>query len=142
MASSANHPPEQLATPWHRDAYAIAEALFATTGGPPPSDRLLWLVDDLDHFLMTVGGRSRLVVRMALTAITRLGPLTLPTARPFFALSLDERKKALARLEHGPAGMAVFAAKTLLAFHWFEHPDNARAHGLPGSSTPTPRAKP
>jgi hypothetical protein len=56
-------------------------------------------------------------------------------------MSLDERARALARLEHGPAGLAVFAIKTLLSFHWFEHPENVRAHGLPGSSHPAPRAK-
>ena len=115
---------------WQRDAAAVAEALFSTPHGPPPAERVAWLVDDLDHFLETVGGRSRLVFRAALQALAIAAPLAVLRLEPIWKLPLDVRVRALEKLEHGPLGMAVFAVKTLLCFHWYEHPDSAIEVGL------------
>lgn len=123
---------------WQRDAAAIAEALFSSPHGPPPAERVAWLVDDLDHFLITVGGRSRLVFHAALQAVVLAAPVSVvlaaprsvPRLEPFWKLPLALRVRALERLEHGPLGMAVFAVKTLLCFHWYEHPESAIEVGL------------
>jgi len=115
---------------WQRDAAAIAEALFSGPHGPPPAERVAWLVDDLDHFLGTVGGRSRLVFHVALQAVAVAAPLSVLRAAPIWKLPLPLRVRALERLEHGPLGMAVFAVKTLLCLHWYEHPDSAIEVGL------------
>jgi hypothetical protein len=114
---------------WQEQATAVAEALFDA-----PEARIAWLVDDVDHFLATVKGRSRLVFLAGLRAITTLGPPSLGTLRPFARLSLEDRRRALAKLEHGPVGMAIFAVKTLLCLHYYEHPDAAREAGLPTKS--------
>ncbi len=118
------------AEPWQRDATAVAEALFATLNGPPPAARVSWLVDDLTHFLGTVGGRSRLAFRAALTTVVQVSPKLVFSLRPFHTLSVEDRIHALDRLEHGPLGMSVFAVKTLLCFIWYEHPDSEIEVGL------------
>jgi len=129
------------AEPWQRDATAVAEALFASraglrkdgeawTAGPPPASRIAWLVDDLDHFLGTVSGRSQLLFRAALTTVVLTAPKLVLSFRPFHSLSLEDRVQALERLEHSPLGLAVFAVKTLLCFIWYEHPDSEVEAGL------------
>lgn len=127
MVAPALAPPQ---TPWHQDLLAIAEAILEGPDGPADPRRLRWLVDDVDHFLMTVGGRSRLAIRGAILAVSRLGPLAIASPRAFKRLPVTERQRALTLLERSPAGLAVFAVKTLLSFHWFEHPDTVREHGL------------
>lgn len=115
---------------WQRDATAVAEALFATATGPPPAARVSWLIDDLTHFLGAVGGRSRLAFRAALTTVVHASPKLVLSLRAFHKLSLEDRIRALDRLEHGPLGMAVFAVKTLMCLIWYEHPDSEIEVGL------------
>lgn len=126
MNTSVGAPDER----WQRALGAVAEALFESERGPAEPERVAWVVDDIDHFLMTVGGRTRFVIRAAVETVARLGPLALGSLRPFERLSLAERQRALARLERTPAGLTVFALKTLLSLHWFEHPKTVRELGL------------
>lgn len=118
------------AVSWQRTLSSVAEALFESERGPAEPERVAWVVDDIDHFLMTVGGRTRLVIRLAVETVGRLGPLAVGSLGPFERLSLAKRQAALARLERSPAGLTVFALKTLLSLHWFEHPETVREHGL------------
>jgi hypothetical protein len=121
------------ATPRMRKAtWAVAEALFTTDAGPPPKDRLDWLVEDLDHFLAHAGPRSRLIYRLCLLAISVLAPLTVWRLPPFRWLSQVKRVEALERLERSPLGLAVFGCKMLLCIVYYEHPDAARDIGYDG----------
>lgn len=115
---------------WQRTLGSVAEALFESGRGPAEPGRVAWVVDEIDHFLMTVGGRTRLVIRLAVETVGRLGPLMVGSFGPFDRLPLAKRQAALSRLERSPAGLTVFALKTLLSLHWFEHPDTVREHGL------------
>ncbi len=115
---------------WQRTLLAVAEALFESDAGPAAPARVRWVVDDIDHFLLSVGGRSRLVIRAAIEVVTRLGPLAVGSLSPFDTLSLERRRQALARIEKSPAGLTIFALKTLLSLHWFEHPETVRELGL------------
>ena len=124
-----------IAEPWLRDVAAVAEAMFASRddGGTlvgAPADRIAWLCDDLEHFVTTVGGRTAFVFRAGLQALVLAGPPAVWRARRFADLPLELRVRALERREHGPAGLAVFAVKTLLCLHWYEHPDSAVEVGL------------
>ena len=94
---------------WQRTLSSVAEALFESERGPAEPERVAWVVDDIDHFLMTVGGRTRLVIRLAVETVGRLGPLAVGSLGPFERLSLAKRQAALARLERSPAGLTVFA---------------------------------
>lgn len=115
---------------WKRTLGSVAEALFESERGPAEPERVAWVVDDIDHFLMTVGGRTRLVIRLAVETVGRLGPLAVGSFGPFERLPLAKRQAALARLERSPAGLTVFALKTLLSLHWFEHPKTVGEYGL------------
>lgn len=115
-----------------RATWAVAEALFTTDGGPPPEDRLDWLVDDLDDFLAHAGPRSRLIYRLCLWAISTLAPLLVWRLPPFRRLSSVKRVEALERLERSPFALAVFGCKMLLCIVYYEHPDAAREIGFDG----------
>ncbi len=116
---------------WQRDAAAVADAMFATSSvAPPPASRVAWLIDDLTHFLDTVGGQSKLAFHAALKAVVLTSPALVFKLRPFHMLPLDARIQALERFENGPLGIAMFAVKTLLCFIWYEHPDSAIEAGL------------
>ncbi len=119
---------------WQTHAKAVAEVLFEGPQGVPNPQRIDWLIDDIDHFLRTVGGRSKVVFQAALIAVATLGPVMVGRLGAFHTLPLELRLKALERLEKSPGGMAVFAVKTLMCLHWFEHPDSAREVGLPDKS--------
>ena len=109
--------------------HALAEALFTTEAGPPPEDRLAWLVDDLDDFLSRSGPRARFVYRLCLLAITIVAPLMIGRLPPYRALSREQRARALERMEHSTLGLAVFGAKAMLCILYYEHPDAARLIG-------------
>ncbi|MFW6023237.1 MAG: hypothetical protein ACOC9O_00700 [Myxococcota bacterium] len=111
---------------------AVAAALFRTEQGPPPADRLDWLVDDMDHFLALAGPRARLIYRLCLFAISALAPLFVGRPPPYRAMSEAKRAVALERLEKSPLGITVFGCKMLLCIVYYEHPDAARDIGFDG----------
>ena len=113
--------------------HAIAEALFTTEEGPPPEERLAWLVDDLDDFLVRAGGRALFVFRLCVLAVSLVAPLFVGKLAPFRALGQADRLRALERLEQSPLALAIFGAKTTLCILYSEHPDAARAVGFDGS---------
>ena len=108
---------------------ALAETLFTTSDGPPPAERLDWLVEDANDFIAQAGARARLVLWLCLTAISLLAPLFALRLAPFRWLSSETRTRALERMERSALGLAVFGAKAILCIVYYEHPDSARAIG-------------
>lgn len=126
-------------------SYVVAEALFRTEEGPPPPERLDWLVGEVDHFLAQAGPRARLIYRLCLLAISVLAPMMVWRLPPYRALPAVKRSEALERLERSPLGLAVFGCKMLLCILYYEHPDAARAIGFDGrcmgdDAAPAPKA--
>ncbi len=111
-----------------RRVRAIAEALFARDGTPPPADRLDWLCNDVDDFLASTSGRARGTFVLALWALTWFAPFAVFRLGPLGRLSLEDRTEALERFERGwlPMVAAILAVKTILCVLYFEHPDGAR----------------
>lgn len=113
--------------------HAVAEALFTTEDGPPPRERLEWLVDDLDRFFVQAGKRARFMYRLCLLAISVLAPLLILHLPPFRKLPRKQRAEALERMEASWIGLAVFGAKAPLCIIYYEHPDAARFIGYDAS---------
>jgi hypothetical protein len=117
-----------------RDASrAFAETLFWTQEGPPPPERLDWLVEDLDDFLARSGGRARFIYLLCLVTIAMLSPLLVWKLPPLQHLAADDRMAAVERAEQGVVGLAVFAAKAILCVLYYEHTDAGRAAGFDNS---------
>lgn len=113
--------------------FAVAETFFTTDEGPPPRERLDWLVEDLDQFFLQAGGRARFAYRLCLWAISVLSPLLILHLPPFRKLPRKQRTEALERMERSWAGLAVFGAKAPLCIIYYEHPDSARFIGYDAS---------
>jgi hypothetical protein len=116
-----------------RAARAIAEAIFATESGPPPADRLDWLMRELDDFLGRAGGRARVLLGLSIFAVSWLAPLLSFKVRPLRTLALPARIDALERLERSRAAMPLLAIKAILSVLYYEHPDAAREIGFDGA---------
>ena len=119
-----------LPRPLRPAARAFAEALFSTHEGPPPAERLDWLMDELDDYLARSGSRAQLVFQSGVTGLQALAPLTIGKLPPLTRLSVPDRVHAIERVEQSPAGLSVLAAKTMLCFLWYEHPDVRRSVGV------------
>lgn len=120
--------------PLRRAARAFAEAVFTADEGPPPSDRLDWAIDDLEHFLALSGPRARAVFQASMLAVTTLSPLTIRRAGPLWRLRIEDRIEAIEAFEKTPLGLAVFGAKALICIVYYEHPDSAAEIGFDGGS--------
>ena len=112
-----------------RWARALAEALFATDEGAPPSARLDWLEGELADFFGRVNLRSRLLFGSAVLAVTIAAPLLVRRLPPLPRLSLADRIEAVSRLERTPLSLALFLAKAILSICYYEHPDAAASIG-------------
>lgn len=123
-AQIAGLPPRSL-----RAARAIAEALFATHDGPPPEDRLAYLTRDLADFFGHVTLRARLIFRACVATVSWIAPLLIFELPPFGRLSLDDRVRALQRLERSPFSLPLLGAKAILSIVYYEHADAAREIG-------------
>lgn len=113
--------------------HAFAETLFTTVDGPPPQERLDWLVDDLDDFFTQAGTRARFAYRLCLWAVSVFAPLMILRLPPFRRLSREKRTHALERMERSFLGLAVFGAKAVVCLVYYEHPDAGRFIGYDGS---------
>jgi hypothetical protein len=111
---------------------AIAEAVFSTEKGPPPGERLDWVIAELDDLLARAGGKSRFVFRLSLIAVSILAPLLLFTFVPLRSMPLERRTHALEKLERNRLGLSLLAVKALLCVVYYEHPDAAREIGFEG----------
>jgi len=115
-----------------RTLRSVAEAIFSTDDGPPPADRMDWLLADAEDFLSRVGSQTRWVMRLSLLAISVVAPLLVLRMPPFRALALRERARALTRLERSKFSAPLLAVKALVTLLYYEHPDAAREVGFDG----------
>lgn len=112
-----------------RSIRAVAEALFATLAGPPPAARLDWLVAEVCDLLRHAGARSRYLFQLCLALVSWLAPLWLFRLPPLRRLTLEDRIRALTRLEDSPAcASLVLACKAVLCMVYYE--DEAAARGI------------
>jgi hypothetical protein len=112
---------------------AVAEALFATASGPPSSERIDWLLLEIEDFLARAGGRTRLVLGLAVLAVNLLAPLSVFRFASLRRLPLIQRIHALRNLENSRLAAPLFAVKALLSLIYYEHPDAAREVGFDGA---------
>jgi hypothetical protein len=110
-------------------AAAVAATLFTTDAGPPPPERIAWLCDDLHDFFVRAGDRARGTFRVCLTVISLAAPWFVGKLGTFRGLDETLRARALERMERSPLALAVFGAKAVLCFVYYEHPDAARLVG-------------
>ena len=110
-------------------ARAVSEALFLTVEGPPPADRITWLVNELEDFLARAGARTRFVIGLAMLAVAVLAPLASFRLRSLASMDVEERARVLERLEN-VFGPPVLAVKALLCVLYYEHPDAQRHIGF------------
>ncbi|MBK8938984.1 MAG: hypothetical protein IPM79_15495 [Polyangiaceae bacterium] len=119
---------------WLRDARVFAEALFADAGGPPPSNRIDWLMRELEDFVEQAGPRVRAILVGGLLVASWAAPPLAGRAPPLSRLSLADRVRALDALEHTPAGLPLLAVKAILSILYYEHPEALRDAGVIGPS--------
>jgi hypothetical protein len=112
---------------------AVAEALFATTAGPPSAERIDWLLLEIEDFLARAGPRTRFVLGLAVFAVNLLAPLLVLRFTSLRRLPLAQRVHALRNLENSPLAAPLFAVKALLSLIYYEHPEAAREVGFDGA---------
>jgi hypothetical protein len=115
---------------WTRDARAFAEALFSGPSGPPPAERLDWLMSDAEDFVAEAGPRVLAIFAGGLAAASLLAPPLVGRLGPLWRLSLEDRCRALERMEATPLGLPLLAVKAMLCILYYEHPDALRDIGV------------
>ncbi len=114
-----------------RRARAFAEALFSSADGPPPSERLDWVMGELASMLDAAGGRMRFTYALALLALSTLAPLFIGRPPGLARLPLHARVRALHAMEsHGWSSAPILMAKALLCVLWYEQPAVAHEVGV------------
>ncbi|HZA15237.1 MAG TPA: hypothetical protein VE618_12095 [Myxococcaceae bacterium] len=111
-----------------RSARGIAEAVFSSEAGAPPAERIDWLASELAHFLQRAGWRSGGFYQLGLMLIALLAPLLILRPAPIWRLSLEDRVRALRRMERAFASV-VLPVKAILCIIYYEHADAAREVG-------------
>lgn len=115
---------------WLRDARNFAEALFSDEAGPPPAERLDWLMRELEDFVDQGGARVRAILVGGLLAATWAAPAFARKRPPLGRLSIADRIAALDALEHSPLGLPLLGVKAILCILYYEHPDVLRDAGV------------
>ncbi len=121
-----------VATRMLRGMVAVAEAIFCSAEGPPSAARLAWLERELEDFLAHAGRQTRLVLGLAALALAVVAPLLSLRFVPLRKLPVQERIRALARMEDSAFGAPVLAVKALLCVLYYEHPDVQAEVGFDG----------
>ena len=121
-----------------RAARAFGEALFSTADGPPPKERMDWLIGELDDYLTLAGWRSAGVYKLGLLATCFIAPLLFGRLKPLWSLTLDKRVRALQKMERTPLALVVLGLKSIICTIYYEHPDAAREIGY-SACTSLPR---
>jgi hypothetical protein len=107
---------------FERRARAIAEALFASADGPADAGRIDWVVRDFADFTAAVQPRSRFIFQLCVWILTWIAPFFVFKFGPLESLELDDRIRALERIERSPLGPSALGPKIMLCTIWFEHP--------------------
>ena len=107
---------------FRRSLIAVAEALFSTADGPPPAERMTFILDDVSDFMRHAGKRGRMIYRLALFAVVWVAPL-IRLRRPLHMVPVQERIRRLESIEETVFGLAFFLVKTILCILYYEHPD-------------------
>ena len=115
---------------WLRDARSFAEALFSGPSGPPPSERLDWLMDDVADFIAQAGPRVLAIFAGGLTVASWAAPPLIGKLPPLSRLSVENRCRALDRMEETPLGLPLLAVKAMLCILYYEHPGSLREMGV------------
>lgn len=119
-----------------RASAALVEVLFRTEDGPPPPDRVAWVIAELDDFLAASGARARATYRLCLLGISLLAPLLVLRFGPLRRLPLEPRSRALEKLERSKLALLVFGAKAILSILYYDHPEVASRLGYGGHRLP------
>jgi hypothetical protein len=114
---------------------AFAEALFSSETGAPPAARIDWLMKEMDDYLQRAGPGARFIFGISLLVVGVLAPLMIGRFPTLEGLEVDERVKALTRMEESFAAAPVLAVKAFLCVVYYEHPDVQREVGHVGPST-------
>ncbi|MGM0576240.1 MAG: hypothetical protein ACQEXJ_10970 [Myxococcota bacterium] len=117
---------------WLRAAYGLGQVFYERDEGPPPPERLRWLVWQVDDFMARVGGQTRLVFRLSLFLVTWIAPLLVFRPPTLHRLPKRLRYRALERYERSPLAPTLLAVKAALSILYYEHPDAAREIGVDG----------
>lgn len=112
---------------------ALAEAFYATDEGPPPDERLDWLVDEVEDFFRRSGRRALFFFALLLLAIAIVAPLLIRKSPPFRRLERRDRARALEAMERSALGLAIFGVKAPLSIIYYEHPEAAAEVGYDGA---------
>jgi hypothetical protein len=110
-------------------AVAIASALFARGGVPPPPERLAYLEREVEDFLARAGTQARLMLSFMIWVVALGAPLFIGRIGTLSGLSGPDRIRALERLERR-FGEPLIAVKAILCLLYYEHPDSAREVGF------------
>ncbi len=123
---------------WLRDARTFAETLFSDEAGPPPSERLDWLMGELEDFVAQAGPRVRAILVGGLVASSWMAPAFAGKAPPLSRLSLADRCRALDAFERSSMGLPLLGVKAILCILYYEHPEVLRKVGVIGDSEEKP----
>ncbi len=104
-----------------RAAVAIAEALFSRELRPPAAERLAWIERELGDFLDRSGVRARLVLSALIWVVSLLAPAVIGRLSLLGSLALEDRVRALVRLEER-FGTPLLAVKAILFHHLLRTP--------------------
>lgn len=121
-----------------RDARPFAEALFSDSAGPPPVERMDWLMAELEDFVEQAGPRVLAIVAGGLALATWAAPAFAKKAPPLSRLSLVDRCKALDAMERSKMGLPLLGVKAILCILYYEHPDALRGAGVIDDSADKP----
>jgi hypothetical protein len=119
---------------------AIASAVFARAGAPPPEDRLAYLGAELEDFLARSGPRARGMLSLMIWIVAIVAPLLLGKLGTLRALGHADRVRALDQLERR-FGEPLIAVKAILCLIYYEHPAAALEVGFDGQCL-APRSRP
>lgn len=108
---------------------ALAEAVFSD-GAPPPPDRMAWTRYEFADFMARGSPRGRLMIRAGGLVVAIVAPLMIGKLRPFRRLGLEDRVRALEKMEATQLASIIIALRAVLCIVYFEHPDAAAEVGL------------
>lgn len=95
-------------------------------------------MEDVEDFVAKSGPRVLTIFAGGLTVASLLAPALIGKVPPLSRLSVEERCRALDRLEETPLGLPLLAVKAILCILYYEHPGSLRDMGVTreGESSP------